>query len=122
MKISELPESPGRDLLMRLAYLDNQPGGEGLHEHYRQDSDATRYYLVLLANLIAEDRGDINSVGLPISKVVEYFAGVREETRRHQQRKASRNVEVREETPCTMDSELMEASVMLIQKALHDGR
>ena len=73
MKISDLPESPGRDLLMRLEYLDNQPGGAGLHDQYRQPRDGSAYYLVLLANYVAEDRGDINSVGLPISTVVEYF-------------------------------------------------
>ena len=81
MRISELPESPGRDLLMRLEYLDNQPGGAGLHENYRQARDASAYYVVLLANYVAEDRGDINSVVLPISKVVEYFAGVGDEER-----------------------------------------
>jgi len=78
MKISNLPESPGRDLLMRLEYLDYQPGGDSLHEQYHLASDASGYYLVLLANYIAGKCGDTNS-GFSIEQINEFFSRKRDE-------------------------------------------
>jgi len=72
MRISSLSESPGRDLLMRLEYVDSQPGGPALAEQFIQVKDCTGYYLVLLANYIVEKCGDSNS-DIPIDQVNEFF-------------------------------------------------
>ncbi len=76
MKISELPESPGRDLLMRLEFLDHQPGGAVLYDKYRHARDSSVYYVVLLANYVAEALGDSNSQRVSIPTVAGYFAGL----------------------------------------------
>ncbi len=68
MKISNLPESPGRDLLMRLEYLDNQPGSPALAKQFYLASDSSAYYVVLMANYVVEKCGDSNA-DIPIELV-----------------------------------------------------
>lgn len=78
IKISNLPQSPGRDLLMRLEYLDSQPGGPALAEQFYRARDSTGYYVALLANYVVAKCGD-DYDGIPIAQVNEFFLSKREE-------------------------------------------
>lgn len=78
IKISNLPASPGRDLLMRLEYVDNQLGDSALAGQFYQARDSTGYYVALLASYVVEKCGDSNS-DISIAQVNEFFSRKREE-------------------------------------------
>lgn len=72
MRISDFPESPGRNLLMRLEYLDDTQGEGLFDDFYRLSRDARMYYLIMLANYVAESIGDRNQ-DIGISHIIDHF-------------------------------------------------